>query len=46
MLIVEQNLDFALRVADRWAVIKMGEIDDEGPCGPEAHARIFEHLSL
>jgi ABC-type branched-subunit amino acid transport system ATPase component len=46
MLIVEQNLDFALRVADRWAVIKMGEVDDEGPCGPEAHARIIEHLSL
>ena len=46
MLVVEQNLDFALRVADRWAVLKMGEIDDEGPCGPEAHARVLEHLSL
>ena len=46
MLVVEQNLDFALRVADRWAVLKMGEIDDEGPCGPGAHARVLEHLSL
>ena len=46
MLVVEQNLDFALRVADRWAVLKMGEIDDEGPCGLEAHARVLEHLSL
>jgi ABC-type branched-subunit amino acid transport system ATPase component len=46
MLVVEQNLDFALRVADRWAVLKMGEIDDEGPCGPDAHARVLEHLSL
>ena len=46
MLVVEQNLDFALRVADRWAVLKMGEIDDEGPSGLEAHARVLEHLSL
>jgi ABC-type branched-subunit amino acid transport system ATPase component len=46
MLVVEQNLDFALRVADRWAVLKMGEIDDEGPCGLEAHARVLEHLRL
>ncbi len=46
MLVVEQNLDFALRAADRWAVLKMGEIDDEGPCAPEAHARVLEHLSL
>jgi ABC-type branched-subunit amino acid transport system ATPase component len=46
MLVVEQNLDFALRLADRWAVLKMGEIDDEGPCGSEAHARVLEHLSL
>jgi ABC-type branched-subunit amino acid transport system ATPase component len=46
MLVVEQNLDFALRLADRWAVLKIGEIDDEGPCGLEAHARVLEHLSL
>ena len=46
MLVIEQNLDFALRVADRWAVLKMGEIDDEGPSGREAHARVLEHLSL
>ncbi len=46
MLVIEQNLDFALHVADRWAVLKMGEIDDEGPCGVEAHARVLEHLSL
>jgi ABC-type branched-subunit amino acid transport system ATPase component len=46
MLVVEQNLDFALRVADRWAVLKMGEIDDEGVCGPEARPRVLDHLSL
>ena len=46
MLIIEQNLDFALRVADRWAVLKMGEIDDEGPSGRQAHARVLEHLRL
>jgi ABC-type branched-subunit amino acid transport system ATPase component len=46
MLIVEQNLDFALRVADRWAVLKTGEIDDAGPCGLDARARVLDHLSL
>jgi ABC-type branched-subunit amino acid transport system ATPase component len=46
MLVVEQNLDFSLRLADRWAVLKMGEIDDEGPSSLEAHARVLEHLSL
>jgi ABC-type branched-subunit amino acid transport system ATPase component len=46
MLVIEQNLDFALRVADRWAVLKMGEIDDEGPSGRQAHARVLEHLRL
>ena len=46
MLVVEQNLDFALRIADRWTVLKMGEIDDEGSCGQNAHARVLEHLSL
>jgi branched-chain amino acid transport system ATP-binding protein len=46
MLIVEQNLDFALRLADRWAVLKLGEIDDAGPCESGARARILDHLSL
>jgi len=35
MLVVEQNLDFALRIADRWAALKLGKIDDEGPGGPD-----------
>ncbi|WP_407943570.1 ABC transporter ATP-binding protein [Methylobacterium sp. EM32] len=46
MLIVEQNLDFALRVANRWAALKLGEIDDEGSVDGEARARILRHLSV
>ena len=46
MLVVEQNLDFALRLADRWAVLKLGEIDDAGPAGPQARSRVLQHLSL
>ena len=46
MLVVEQNLDFALRVADRWAVLKTGEIDDEGVCDSDTRARVLAHLSL
>lgn len=46
VLIVEQNLDFALSVADRWAVLKAGAIDDSGPAGPGARDRIIEHLKI
>ena len=46
ILIVEQNLDFALRVADRWAVLKLGEIDDEGVSSSEARSRVLQHLSV
>jgi branched-chain amino acid transport system ATP-binding protein len=47
MLLVEQNVRFALNVADRWAVLKRGEIDDEGTSDtPNAAARIADHLSV
>ena len=46
MLLVEQNLDFALGVADRWAVLKRGEIDDAGTGGAAVRGRILDHLSL
>ena len=47
MLLVEQNVRFALSVADRWAVLKLGEIDDEGSSDmPNAAARIADHLSV
>ena len=47
MLLVEQNIRFALNVADRWAVLKLGEIDDEGESdAPNAAARIAGHLSV
>ncbi len=47
MLLVEQNIRFALNVADRWAVLKLGEIDDEGKSdAPNAAARIAGHLSV
>ena len=47
VLLVEQNVRFALEVADRWVVLKLGEIDDEGGSDmPNAAARIAEHLSV
>ena len=46
ILIVEQNLDFAIRVADRWAVLKQGEIDDVGVMSPKSRAVIMEHLKI
>ncbi|UJW84871.1 ABC transporter ATP-binding protein [Devosia sp. SL43] len=46
MLIVEQNLDFALKVADRWAVLKQGEIDDTGNMSPQARDTILGHLKI
>ena len=46
MLVVEQNLDFALGITDRWAVLKRGEIDDAGVAGPTVRGRILEHLTI
>ncbi|TDK41400.1 ABC transporter ATP-binding protein [Antarcticimicrobium luteum] len=46
ILLVEQNLNFALEVADRWAVLKLGEIDDSGEAKPESRERVLEHLKI
>ena len=46
ILIVEQNLGFAMDVADRWAVMKLGEIVDEGICSPAARQTVLGHLSI
>jgi ABC-type branched-subunit amino acid transport system ATPase component len=46
VLLVEQNLDFALRVADRWAVLKLGVIDDRGVAGAGARERVLAHLRI
>jgi ABC-type branched-subunit amino acid transport system ATPase component len=46
VLLVEQNLDFALCVADRWAVLKLGEIDDAGEVTTNTRARVLEHLKI
>ncbi len=46
VLPVEQNLDFALSVADRWAVLKRGAIDDAGDNGAQARDRVLAHLKI
>jgi branched-chain amino acid transport system ATP-binding protein len=47
VLIVEQHLAFALSVADRYAVLKLGEIVEEGRAGdPSAAATLAEHLKV
>lgn len=47
MLIVEQNVAFALDVADRYLVLKQGAIVDEGEAGaPEAIGHIIDHLKV
>jgi branched-chain amino acid transport system ATP-binding protein len=47
MLLVEQNVRFALEVADRWAVLKLGEIVDRGSSREaDAAARIEAHLAV
>jgi ABC-type branched-subunit amino acid transport system ATPase component len=47
VLLVEQNLTFALSVADRYAVLKLGEIVEEGPAGdPRAAETLGEHLKV
>lgn len=46
ILLVEQNLDFALSVADRWIVLKLGEIEDQGDKTPNSRERILQHLKI
>ena len=44
MLLIEQNIAFALAVADRWAVLKRG--DDAGVVSSGAAASISDHLAV
>ena len=47
MLLVEQHVAFALAVADRYAVLKLGEIVDRGASGDAgAGERIAAHLAV
>jgi branched-chain amino acid transport system ATP-binding protein len=46
MLVVEQHLSFVLGLADRFAVLKRGEVVDMGPVEADSAARIDEHMRL
>jgi ABC-type branched-subunit amino acid transport system ATPase component len=47
ILIVEQNVKFALSIADRYAVLKLGEISDRGSAGEGGvEMRITDQLSV
>ena len=47
ILLIEQHVQFALAVADRYAVLKLGEIVDRGSVSDVgAQASITEHLTL
>ena len=47
ILLIEQNVKFALSVADRYAVLKMGEIADRGEVGIAGiESRITDQLSV
>ena len=46
MLVVEQHLSFVLGLADRFAVLKRGEVVDTGPVDAGSAARIDEHMRL
>jgi branched-chain amino acid transport system ATP-binding protein len=47
MLVVEQHVAFALALADRYAVLKLGEIVDSGDAkAPDASARVIDHLAV
>ncbi|WP_427184953.1 ABC transporter ATP-binding protein [Bordetella bronchialis] len=47
MLLIEQNVDFALRVTDRFLVLKQGEIVEQGSARDGAAAEtVFAHLRV
>ena len=46
ILLVEQSLDFALRLADRVYIMDQGTIVHEGSAGPANRAVVERHLTL
>ncbi|NVZ81231.1 ABC transporter ATP-binding protein [Pseudomonas yamanorum] len=47
LLLIEQNVPFALKVADRYLVLKQGEIEEDGDANaPGAAESIFNHLRV
>lgn len=47
LLVVEQNVAFALKVADRYVILKQGALVDEGPANaPGAADAVFGHLAV
>jgi branched-chain amino acid transport system ATP-binding protein len=47
ILLIEQHVKFALATADRYAVLKLGEVVDQGTVGDaQAEQRIADHLSV
>lgn len=47
LLLIEQNVPFALKVADRYAILKQGEIIEQGNAKDAGAATsIFEHLRV
>jgi branched-chain amino acid transport system ATP-binding protein len=47
MLIVEQNVAFALKTADRYAVLERGELGEQGRTdAPGAQQRIIDELAV
>ena len=47
VVLVEQNVGFALALADRYAVLKMGTVVESGPAGGAgARERVEQHLVL
>ncbi|XAH22218.1 ABC transporter ATP-binding protein [Xylophilus sp. GW821-FHT01B05] len=47
LLVIEQNVPFALQVADRYVVLKQGDLIDEGDAKAAGAAEhVFEHLRV
>lgn len=46
VLLVEQNLDFALSVADRWGILKLGAIQEVSANGADSAGRVLKHLKI
>lgn len=46
VLLVEQHLSFALSVADRYAVLKLGEIVEQGVADDNAAGTLADHLNV
>jgi ABC-type branched-subunit amino acid transport system ATPase component len=46
VLLIEQNVAFALGIAERWAVLERGPADDQSTIAADTAGRTVQHFAM